>query len=56
VVYDILGNLITTLVDSEQEAGYYSVKWNAGNLASGVYFYALNSGSYSAVKKLLLMK
>jgi hypothetical protein len=38
------------------EAGYHSVNWNAGGLASGVYLYRINSGSFISTKKLLLMK
>jgi hypothetical protein len=55
-VFDILGSKITTLVNGEMEAGYHSVTWNAGNLASGVYFYKIQSGSFSAIKKLMLLK
>jgi hypothetical protein len=55
-IYDILGNLITTLVDQEMEAGYYDFDWNAGNLSSGIYLYTLQSGSYFSTKKLMLVK
>jgi hypothetical protein len=55
-IYDILGNLVTTLVDEEMEAGYHSVNWNASGYASGVYMYRFNSGSFITTKKLLLMK
>ena len=55
-VYDILGNLVGTLIDQEMEAGYHSVDWNAGALASGVYLYRFSSGSYVSTKKLILMK
>ncbi|NNJ53297.1 MAG: T9SS type A sorting domain-containing protein, partial [Ignavibacteriaceae bacterium] len=55
-VYDILGNLVTTLVDQEMDAGYYTVSWNAGNLASGVYIYRFVSDSFISSKKLILMK
>jgi len=54
--YDILGNLVATLVDEEMEAGYHSINWNAGSLASGVYLYRFNSGSFISTKKLILMK
>ena len=56
LVYDILGNLVTTLIDQPMEAGYHSVVWNAGNLASGVYFYTLRSGNFVSAKKLILLK
>jgi hypothetical protein len=55
-VYDILGNLVTTLVDEVLEPGYYNVEWNADKLSSGVYFYSMKSGSYTSTKKLLLLK
>jgi len=55
-IYDILGNLVKTLVDDEQAPGYYNVTWNAGGLASGVYFYRIMSGSFVSTKKLILLK
>ncbi len=55
-VYDILGNLVKTLVDNYQAQGEYSINFNAGNLASGVYFYRLQAGNFTAAKKLLLLK
>jgi hypothetical protein len=56
VVYDILGRKAATLVDEMKKAGSYQVIWNANRFASGVYFYRLQTGNYSAVKKLLLLK
>ncbi len=50
-VYDILGNLVTTLVDQEMEAGYYTVNWNASQLASGIYIYRIISGSLYQPRK-----
>ena len=55
-VYDILGNLISTLVDQEMEAGYHSVNWDASQLASGIYIYRIISGSFVSTKKMILMK
>jgi hypothetical protein len=55
-VYDILGNLVSTLVDQEMEAGYYNVNWNASQLASGIYIYRIISGSFMSTKKMILMK
>ncbi len=55
-VYDILGNEVAELVNEKKEAGKYTVKFNASNLASGVYFSRFNSGSYSAIIKMLLIK
>jgi len=65
-VYDALGREVATLVNEQQEAGSYSVKFsaeggsasggNVSNLASGIYFYRLESGKSVAIKKLLLLK
>ena len=55
-VYDILGREVATLVNEEKPAGTYEITWNAANLPSGVYFYQLKTGSYTATKKLLLLK
>jgi len=63
-VYDVLGHEVATLVNGRQEAGSYTVPFSAmsgsasgGNtLASGVYFYRLEAGSFVSVKKLILMK
>ena len=42
IVYDILGRIVKTLVDEEKTAGRYEVKFNADNLASGIYFYKIS--------------
>lgn len=56
VVYDILGREITTLVNEEKLPGNYEVKFDGSNLASGVYFYRLQAGSFSDAKKFILLK
>jgi len=55
-IYDVLGREVTTLVNEEKPAGTFEVTWNAVNVPSGVYFYQLKAGSYTATKKLLLLK
>ncbi len=55
-VYDILGREVATLVNKKQSAGKYSVKFDATNLTSGLYLYKLKQGSYTEVKKMLLLK
>lgn len=55
-IFNTLGEKITTLVDGFNEAGTHSVKFNAGNLPSGIYFYQINSGNFTEVKKMTLTK
>ena len=56
-LYDVLGNKIETLVQREQSAGEHYVNFSAQNvLSSGVYFYRLDAGKYSAYKKLMILK
>jgi len=55
-VYDVLGREVKTLVNQRETAGSHSVTFSAGDLPSGVYFYRLQAGSYSATRKLLLLK
>ena len=55
-IYDVKGQEVDVLANSEYTAGSYSVKWNAGNFSSGVYFYRIQAGSFTETKKLLLVK
>ncbi len=60
-IYNIMGKLIKTLVDSEQNVGYHSVIWNGKdnygqNVASGIYIYKLQAGSFVKMYKLNLLK
>ncbi len=56
-VYDILGKEINTLFNGVAETGkVYEVEFNAGNLASGIYFYILSTPEKTLYKKMLLMK
>ncbi len=55
-VYDILGGEVTTLVRENKPSGKYSVEFNASNLPSGIYFYRIVSGNFTATKKLIFLK
>lgn len=55
-VYDILGREIRTLVNEVRDAGVHEVSFNASSLSSGVYFYRIEAGKYTATKKMLLIK
>jgi len=55
-VFDMLGRKVATLVDEIQDAGFKSVEFDAGGLASGVYFYRLTAGNFVATKKLMMIR
>jgi predicted acyl esterase len=55
-VYDILGREVARLVDKELPAGSFRASWDAAAQPSGVYFYRLESGSFSETKRLLLLR
>ncbi len=55
-VYDILGRKVRTLFSGFQTSGYHSVNFNSLNLSSGVYFYKLKAGNFTAIKKMILLR
>jgi hypothetical protein len=55
-VYDVLGREVATLVNDVKGPGTYTMKFDGSNLASGVYFYRLQAGTYVETRKLLLLK
>ena len=60
-IYNVLGQKVSTLVDEEKSAGDYQVSWDGSGatgdkLASGIYFYAVQTESQSEAKKMLLLK
>lgn len=56
IVYDILGQKVSTLVDSKLLPGKYKVNINGEKLSSGVYFYRLKVGEFTITKKMLLLR
>ncbi len=60
-VYNILGQVVRTLVDEELKPGRYSVVWdgksdNGMDVASGIYFYQLKAGRFSQTRKMVLLR
>jgi len=55
-VTNILGEIVAVLVNEEKPAGNYKVSFNGTNLSSGIYFYQVSAGSYTKIKKMVLMK
>ena len=56
VVYDLIGQEVTTLVNEELPPGRYETQFLGSNLPSGVYFYQLRAGTYLETKKMVLQK
>jgi len=55
-VYDLLGRRVSLLVNQNETAGEHSVNFDASRFSSGVYFYRLESGSFTSIKKMMLLK
>ncbi|MBT8383913.1 MAG: T9SS type A sorting domain-containing protein [Ignavibacteria bacterium] len=55
-VFDVLGNVIVTLVNEEKSIGSYEVEFDATSLPSGIYFYQLRAGSFVEAKNMILLK
>jgi hypothetical protein len=55
-IFNVLGQEVTTLIDGPMDAGEHSVQFDAANLASGIYFYRINAGSFMDTRKMVLTK
>jgi len=55
-IYDVLGQVVETLVDDIKAAGVHTINYSASELKSGIYFYKLKSGNILEVKKMILIK
>jgi hypothetical protein len=55
-IFNLLGQLVATLVDEQQDANTYVKEFDASRLASGTYFYQINAGNFNSTKKMILIK
>jgi len=55
-IYDVLGREVATLVNEFKKGGRYIAAFNGSELSSGIYFYRIEAGSFSDVKKMILIK
>src|SRR5690606_13668894 len=55
-IYNSIGEKVETVTNQFFEAGYHQLEWKADKYSSGVYFYRIESGSFSSVKKMMLIK
>jgi Secretion system C-terminal sorting domain len=55
-IYDVLGREVATIVNEKMAAGSYTRQWNASGIASGIYFYRLQTSNFQQTRKLVLLK
>ena len=60
-IYDMMGRIVRSLVNSKQASGYHSIKWNATNnknepVSAGLYLYTIQAGEFTQTKKMVLLK
>jgi len=55
-IFNVMGEEVETLYNAFQKAGAYNASFDASKLTSGVYFYSINVGDFSATKKMMLIK
>ena len=55
-IYNLRGRKVATLVEGFRQAGYHDVTWDAAGLASGLYFYRIQAGNFTALQKMVLLK
>ena len=55
-VHNVLGKEIASVVNGVENAGTHTIRFNAASLAGGIYFYRLQTGSFTAIRKMLLVK
>ncbi|KAB2845743.1 MAG: T9SS type A sorting domain-containing protein [Melioribacteraceae bacterium] len=55
-IYNILGELVTTLINQNLSAGKYEIEFDASNLTSGIYYYRLLTNNFTQTRKMLLVK
>jgi len=60
-IYDLLGNVVNNLVNTNQLSGYKTIQWNATNneeqpLSAGVYLYSIDTGEYSQIREMVILK
>jgi len=54
-VFDVRGRHVTTLVDRDQQAGWYHVELEPADFAAGIYFYRMNAGGFSKQQKMTVV-
>lgn len=55
-IFDMFGRTVATLVEGKRPVGRHEVSWNAEHLASGVYFYKLQTKDFTHTKKMILIR
>jgi hypothetical protein len=56
MVFNAIGQVVKVLEDGYKEAGNYNISFNASNMPSGLYFYKIEAGQFSQIRKMMLVK
>ncbi len=56
IVYDLMGRVVTTLIDEQLAPGEYTAAFDAGSIASGMYLYRIKAGSHVTTRRMILLK
>ncbi len=55
-IFDVLGREVAVLVNEMKQPGFHTVDFDASSLASGIYFYLIDAGQFTSVKRMVLVK
>ncbi|MCH8012826.1 MAG: T9SS type A sorting domain-containing protein [Candidatus Marinimicrobia bacterium] len=56
IIYNLLGEEVTRLIDEEMPSGVHTANWDASNISSGIYFYRLQAGDFVQTRKMVLLR
>ena len=55
-IYNVMGQLVSTLIDQDMSAGYHTINWNASDMSSGMYLVRVYAGENVETQKIMLIK
>ncbi|MCH7783696.1 T9SS type A sorting domain-containing protein [candidate division KSB1 bacterium] len=55
-VFNTAGQEVALLIDGQVSAGFHSIQWDASDMASGIYFYQIQAGNFTDMKRMVVIK
>ena len=55
-IYNVMGQLVSTLIDQDMNPGYHTINWNANDMSSGMYLVRVHAGENEETQKIMLIK